>query len=331
MDSLDISNGPGGADAVRGRQEAGAGKTGLNGAEGEPTVGGMKCRIHAVVRPCVSVLALAVALGLVLAGTAKGARETVDGIAWVYEVDNGKAVLSACAVPRATEGRVAVPEKLGGVRVAGIGDYAFHDCSRITEIVLPAELESIGEHSFQDCTALARVELPDTLSHIGYYAFAGCTSLESVVLPRKLRSVGNYVFYGCTALRNVEWPATLEKIGASAFSHCVALGEVRLPTKVGRVDDFAFSSCAMLREAELPDGLKEIGENAFSGCTELESIDLPAGVREVGREAFARSGLRRLVLRGGTGVPIPQGAVPEGCEWLDGDGNALTPYGGNEP
>ena len=136
----------------------------------------MKCRIHDVVRRHlrIPVLLFAAALGLGPAVGAQGARETVDGISWVYETDGGTAVLSASTVPRTTEGRVVVPEKLGGVRVAGIGDYAFHDCSRMTEVVLPAGIERIGEHAFQDCTALVRAELPESLVHIGYYAFAGC-------------------------------------------------------------------------------------------------------------------------------------------------------------
>ena len=53
---------------------------------------------------------------------ARAARETVDGIAWVYDVEGGKAVLGACAVPRSAEGTVTVPERLGGFQVEGIGD-----------------------------------------------------------------------------------------------------------------------------------------------------------------------------------------------------------------
>ena len=63
----------------------------------------------------------------------------------------------------------------------------------------------------------------------------------------------------------------------------------------------------------------------------MATLALPAGVREVGLDAFARSGLRRLVLRGGKGAVIPRGAVPEGCEWVDGEGKALEPYGGDAP
>lgn len=330
-----ISQMVGGGDGTGGRGRggglAGDGQNGLEREKGAAYCGGMKRRIHLIVRPCLSVLALALALGLASPGGARGARETVDGIAWVYEVDGGKAVLSACTVPRATEGRVAVPEKLGGVRVAVVGDYAFHDCSRITEIVLPPGVESIGEHAFQDCTALVRAELPESVIHIGYYAFTGCSSLESVALPRKLRSVGNYVFFGCTALQDVEWPAGLETIGDSAFSHCVALGKVRLPPRVARLGNFAFFHCSTLREAGLPAGVEVVGENAFADCPALEEIELPAGVRKVGPAVFARTGLRRLVLRGGKGAVVPRGAVPEGCEWVDGEGKALEPYGGDAP
>ena len=303
----------------------------MNEAGGTAYCGDMKCRIHAVVSPRFPMLALAFAFALVLAGTARGARETVDGIAWVYEVEGEKAVLSACAVPRMTEGRVEVPAMLGGVQVAGVGDYAFHDCPRITEVVLPAGVESIGEHAFQDCTALVRVELPESLVHIGYYAFTGCSSLESVSLPRRLRSIGNYVFYGCTALRDIEWPPVLEKVGTSAFSHCAGLKKLRLPPRVVRVDDFAFSACAKLRDVKMKGVLKSIGRNAFSDCRKLETVDLPASLREIGQDAFARTGLQRLVLRGGVTFPIPPGAVPRKCEWVDGEGNVLPPYGGDAP
>ena len=304
-------------------------QNGLERGGGGAYCGGMKCRIHSSVRLCGPVLALAVLFGLVPAGTARGAREVVDGIAWVYEVVDGKAVLSASTVPQATKGRVAVPEKLGGVPVAAVGDYAFYDCTKIAEISLPEGIESIGEHSFQDCTALVRVELPGNVSRIGYYAFTGCTALESVALPRKVTAVGNYVFFGCTALRNVDWPPGLEKIGNSAFSHCAALETVRLPPQLLRVGEYAFAGCANLREVGLPAGLEEIGKNAFSDCTALESFELPAGVR-VRKDGFARSGLRRIVVQVGTNTKIAQKAIPDGCEWLDGNGKPIEMYGLSE-
>ena len=263
---------------------------------------------------------------------ARAARETVDGIVWVYDADGGKAVLGACAVPRSAAGTLTVPERLGGFQVAGVGDYAFYGCSKIEEIVLPNGLEFIGEHAFEDCAELKRVELPDSVRSIGFYSFKDCTSLETVKLPRKLVAIGNYLFYGCTALREVDFPPGLETVGWSAFSHCTALESVKLPSHTERVEEAAFNACHSLREVELPQALERIRENAFCDCKVLESVVIPSGVEFVGAGAFAGSGLRRLVVKGKPeDEPYGDWGVPEGCEWLDGNGKPIPWQGEAAP
>ena len=53
---------------------------------------------------------------------------TVDGITWTYTVSDGKATIGgsmSAAIPRKTEGAIAIPDKLDGYAVSGIGQYAF--------------------------------------------------------------------------------------------------------------------------------------------------------------------------------------------------------------
>lgn len=252
-------------------------------------------------------------------------RETVDGILWVYEVENGKASLGACAVPHATEGTVTVPSQLGGCPVTRVGDYAFYACDQIVRVILPDGVEMIDEHAFQDCTALEAVEIPDTVDHIGYYAFYNCPSLMAVKLPEKISAIGNYAFSGCGALASVEWPDGLVSIGISSFSHCTSLTAAKLPPRVEKIGDYAFCTCTALREVVLPKGLKTIGADAFFDCSALEELEIPKSVTELGKESLSGTALKKIVLLGRPNRPYAIWDVPEECVWVDGKGKTVPP------
>ncbi|KAL7542945.1 hypothetical protein ACHAWF_007279 [Thalassiosira exigua] len=55
-----------------------------------------------------------------------------------------------------------------------IGDWAFFNCSSLSEMKLPHGLESIGTRAFQRCSSLSILELPTTLTRVEESAFIGC-------------------------------------------------------------------------------------------------------------------------------------------------------------
>ena len=59
--------------------------------------------------------------------------------------------------------------------VVGIGAEAFSNCSSITSITLPKQLEYIGYRGFYMCSALSELKIPESLREIGREAFYGCS------------------------------------------------------------------------------------------------------------------------------------------------------------
>ena len=89
-----------------------------------------------------------------------------------------------------------------------IGQRAFSDCERLTDIQLPEGLKAIGARAFSG-TALTSVVIPDSVTYIGDGAFAGCEQLEYVQLPQSVE-LGEDVFDGCTALQDAPEPTPAE-------------------------------------------------------------------------------------------------------------------------
>eukprot|EP00569_Conticribra_weissflogii_P009544 CAMPEP_0171370364 /NCGR_PEP_ID=MMETSP0879-20121228/7981_1 /TAXON_ID=67004 /ORGANISM="Thalassiosira weissflogii, Strain CCMP1336" /LENGTH=695 /DNA_ID=CAMNT_0011878835 /DNA_START=756 /DNA_END=2843 /DNA_ORIENTATION=+ len=65
-----------------------------------------------------------------------------------------------------------------------IGEWAFFNCSSLTELHLPHGLESIGTRAFQRCSALSIMEVPRSLRYVGESAFYGCPRETKEVFER---------------------------------------------------------------------------------------------------------------------------------------------------
>ena len=218
-----------------------------------------------------------------------------------------------------------------------IGSYAFHDCSRLTSLNLPAGITEIGDGAFHGCSGLTSLTLPAGITEIGDDAFYGCSGLKevrfcindnldtyltkghpyidvdcgikyyindkeitSIEIPSNVTTLGNYVFQGCSGLTSLNLPAGITKIGYNAFQGCSGLTSLNLPAGITEIDKYAFYDCNGLTSLNLPAGITEIGENAFQYCSGLTSLNLPAGVTEIGYRAFKGcSGLTSLTLPAG--------------------------------
>jgi hypothetical protein len=64
--------------------------------------------------------------------------------------------------------------------VTSIGDYAFANCSRLTNITIPESVTHIGERAFRNCSSLTNITIPESVTHIGDWAFRGCGNPTSI-------------------------------------------------------------------------------------------------------------------------------------------------------
>ncbi len=136
-----------------------------------------------------------------------------DGVGVTY-----KDAAMATSIPSWFQGNTDITAFSEFVNFSGITtlpNNAFHGCTSLVEITLPATLTSIGNYAFKDCTALTKVNgLGSTqVTSLGPYVFQGCGSLVEITLPATLTSIGNYVFRGCESLKyfriNANTPPTL--------------------------------------------------------------------------------------------------------------------------
>lgn len=107
--------------------------------------------------------------------------------------------------------------------VASIGNFAYSNCTSITEITVPNSVTSIGNGAFYYCTALTDVSIPASVTSIGYEAFMECTLLDKINIPDSVTSIGRRAFYRCKALTELTIPDSVTSIGRDAFLACYAL------------------------------------------------------------------------------------------------------------
>ena len=68
------------------------------------------------------------------------------------------------------------------------------------EYTIPNSVTSIGESAFEDCTKLTNINIPDSVRSIGDFAFCGCTNLASISIPDSVTDIGEYAFLRCENL-----------------------------------------------------------------------------------------------------------------------------------
>ena len=111
-----------------------------------------------------------------------------------------------------------------------LSDDAFNGCAQLTSIRLPKALLKIGERAFKDCARLSQVDFFASMKTIGEEAFSGCRSLSSMVLPDELLAIEAGTFKNCASLSAIELPVCVEKIGDEAFSGCTGLKDFTVKT-----------------------------------------------------------------------------------------------------
>ena len=118
----------------------------------------------------------------------------------------------------------------------------------MTDLVLPANLQSIGESAFAGCVLPAKLVLPDSLTETGENVFAGCDSLQEVYIGKGLKIIQSGVFQMCEGLTYVYLPQGVEMIGHATFRDCSSLTGIALPASITFIGYEAFGGRIGLQE-----------------------------------------------------------------------------------
>lgn len=193
-----------------------------------------------------------------------------------------------------------IPSELDGHPVTSIGEIAFSQCNKLTDLIIPEGITSIGPGAFFYCAKLKSVSIPDSVVLINNCAFADCPALtgfklspshpvyafsNSALISKKDMTLIQYAGKGGDY--EVAWGIT--RIGDSAFADS-KVKSVLLPDSVTSIGFGAFSTCFNLSSINIPGSVTAIGNQAFYGSSKLKSIFIPASVTDIGSEPFVACG-----------------------------------------
>lgn len=167
--------------------------------------------------------------------SANGGSETSGGVAGItstnsldrsqstgdftYKTEDGGIEITGSTV---TAEDVVIPSEIDGKRVVSIGGNPtvpmFPNAKTIT---LPATLEEIDDYAFANCSALTEITIPASVEDIDDHAFMNCAALSSVTFSEGLQDIGDGAFSGCTSLLQIDLPDSVQEIEPTSFDTSV--------------------------------------------------------------------------------------------------------------
>lgn len=158
---------------------------------------------------------------------------------------------------------------------------SFYGCSKLTTVKLSKTIISIGNYAFANCSSLTNInfisELENNVS-IGNYAFMNCTSLNNILIPSNVNNLGENVFDGCDNLKIIEITNLFKIFNSSTFANVYRLNNIEEITVSGnaitKIPNGYFANLSKLEKFVMSDYVTIIEEDAFKNCSLLSDITL---------------------------------------------------------
>ena len=227
-------------------------------------------------------------------------KSAFDDTAWYNNQPDGLVYVGkyAYAYKGTLSGNTQIVLKDGTI---GIVDYAFSDCTNLTNVVIPNSVTSIGRSAFSGCSSLESMTIPFVGAKAGVtssdtyqypFGFIFGTSSYTGGVATEQSYYGSYsnisksdTYYIPSSLKSVT--VTGGNILYGAFYNCTGLTSITIGNSVTSIGSSAFYGCSGLTSIVIPDSVTNIGEKAFKNCSSLTSITLPfVGARKAASDGY---------------------------------------------
>ena len=189
---------------------------------------------------------------------------------------------------------------------------AFKDCTKLTDVEIPARVKQIVGNIFKGCTSLTEIKVnannpyyfaqdgvlfgPALVEYSPKYddnyvllAYpAGCQgaySIPSTVHGKTIDQIWTSGFEDASGLTGITIPPSIGRLGTAAFEG-TGLTNVVIPDTVQQVDPAVFQNCTSLVSVKLPNGITEIDQYLFANCISLQHVDMPDTITKINIYAF---------------------------------------------
>jgi hypothetical protein len=200
--------------------------------------------------------------------------ETINGLKYIIEQENDKAILFAN--DPVYSGDIIIPEKVTfdgrDYPVKYLGDYCFYYCTGLTSVAIPSSVKSFGDGCFYGSSSLTSIDIPLSVTSLGNECFDYCSGLTSITIPPSVTFLGDGCFSYCSGLTSMTIPFGVTFLGWYCFMGCSGLTSITIPSSVTSFGNDCFNGCSKLTSLAIPSSVSSLGTSCFEGCSGITSI-----------------------------------------------------------